>query len=118
TLIASTQRRDDTGKPVSIITASRDGGTTWVTSAPGTEAGQTATTECAVAQWSDGSLMLNMRAGINRGNTGADNGRGIASTRDLGRTWQPHPGAFHPLPEPTCMASLYRPEYTENKERT
>ncbi|MFS8615406.1 MAG: exo-alpha-sialidase [Solitalea sp.] len=117
TLVFPTQGRNETGKPFSNITYSTDGGKTWVTSAPATEAVQTATNECAVVQLSDGSLMLNMRAGINRGNTGADNGRGIATTRDLGRTWQPHPGSFHALPEPTCMASLYRHDYTENKER-
>lgn len=117
TLVFPTQGRNETGKPFSNITYSTDGGKTWVTSAPATEAVQTATNECAVVQLFDGSLMLNMRAGINRGNTGADNGRGIAITRDLGRTWQPHPGSFHALPEPTCMASLYRHDYTENKER-
>src|SRR3546814_20404607 len=61
--------------------------------------------------------MLNMRAGVNRGNMGDDNGRGIAVSTDMGQTWQAHSTSFNALPEPTCMASLYRHEFAKNGRR-
>lgn len=115
TLVFPTQGRNEQGRPFSNITYSTDGGKTWVASEPATEAVQVATNECAVAQLTDGSLMLNMRAGVNKGNLGDDNGRGIAVTRDLGKSWQSHPGSFNALPEPTCMASLYRHDFKQSR---
>src|SRR3546814_11844828 len=61
--------------------------------------------------------MLNMRAGVNRGNMGDDNGRGIAVSTDMGQTWQAHSTSFNALPEPTCMASLYRHDFEKNVGR-
>ncbi len=116
TLVFPTQGRDASGKPFSNITYSSDGGKTWKTSNPALDV-PGGTTECAVVQLTDGSLMLNMRANSNRGNEGADNGRAIAVTRDRGETWQEHPTSFSALPEPTCMASLYRHEYTVDGDR-
>lgn len=110
TLVFPTQGRDASGKPFSNITYSSDGGKTWKTSNPALEV-PGGTTECAVAQLADGTLMLNMRANSNRGNEGADNGRAIAVTSDMGTTWQEHSTSFRALPEPTCMASLYVHEY-------
>lgn len=104
TLVFPTEGRDETGRSFSNITYSKDGGETWITSNPAYEG----TTECAVVQLSDGSLMLNMRSGKNKGNTGNDNGRAVAVTRDLGKTWKEHPSSFRALPEPTCMASLHK----------
>ena len=106
TLVFPTQGRDASGKPFSNITYSSDGGKTWKTSNPALDV-PGGTTECAVVQLADGTLMLNMRANSNRGNEGADNGRAIAVTDDMGATWQEHPTSFGALPEPTCMASLY-----------
>lgn len=106
TLVFPTQGRDSVGRPFSNITYSRDGGTTWHTSNPALDV-EGGTTECAVAQLSDGGLMLNMRANRNRGNTGLDNGRAVAVTYDLGNNWEEHHTSFSALPEPTCMASLH-----------
>lgn len=114
-LVLPTQGRDAAGKPFSNITYSKDGGDTWQTSNQALEV-PAGTTECAVVELSDGSLMLNMRANSNRGNEGPDNGRAIAVTNDLGNTWREHPTSFRALPEPTCMASLYAHEYTVDGE--
>ena len=111
TLVFPTQGRDATGKPFSNITFSKDGGRTWQTSNPALDV-PAGTTECAVVELSDGSLMLNMRANSNRGNEGADNGRAISITTDLGESWREHSTSFRALPEPTCMASLYKHTYT------
>src|SRR3546814_347775 len=112
TLVFPSQGRNEKGKGFSNITYSTDGGKTWKTSNPATEAVRVSTTECAVVQLDDGSLMLNMRAGVNRGNMGDDNGRGIAVSTDMGQTWQAHSTSFNALPEPTCMASLRSEEHT------
>lgn len=103
TLVFPTQGRDRVGKAFSNITYSRDG-ETWKTSEP---ALKESTTECAVVQLKDGSLMLNMRANSNRGDTSTKNGRAVAVTADMGNTWIAHASSHHSLPEPTCMASLH-----------
>jgi sialidase-1 len=110
TLVFPTQGRDRDGASFSNITWSKDGGATWTTSKPAARN----TTECAVVQLDDGSLMLNMRDNKNRGNTSANNGRNIAITRDLGETWQEHPTSHGALIEPTCMGSLHKHVYIEN----
>lgn len=115
TLVFPTQGRDASGKPFSNITYSKDGGRTWYTSNPALDV-PAGTTECAVVELSDGSLMLNMRANSNRGNESTDNGRAITITDDMGKTWREHPTSFGALPEPTCMASLHIHEYSVNGE--
>lgn len=104
TLVFPTQGRNKAGLAFSNITYSKDGGKTWLTSKP---ALQESTTECAVVELKDGSLMLNMRANSNRNDTSSSNGRAIAITGDMGDTWQEHPSSHQALPEPTCMASLH-----------
>ena len=111
TLVFPTQGRDKTGRPFSNITFSTDGGKNWVASAP---ADTGSTTESMAVQLSDGSIMLNMRANENRGRKGKDNGRAIAITRDLGKTWVAHPTTRHVLNEPVCMASLHKHMFSEN----
>ncbi len=86
----------------STIVFSKDGGITWHI---GTGA-KSNTTEAQVVQLKDGSLMLNMRDDRNRTDKGPTNGRAVAVTRDLGRTWSVHPSSNSALPEPNCMASL------------
>jgi sialidase-1 len=86
----------------STIVCSTDGGNTWKI---GTGA-KTNTTESQVVELSDGSLMLNMRDDRNRQDKGATNGRAVATTRDMGKTWQVHPTSNSALPEPNCMASI------------
>lgn len=104
TLVIPSQGRDAKGQPFSNITYSKDHGKTWTVSSPA----RSNTTESAVAQLSDGSLMLNMRDNRNRKDKSATNGRAISVTHDLGKTWTVHPSDHSLLPEPVCMASLIR----------
>ncbi len=110
TLVFPTQGRDATGETFSNITYSKDQGETWTTSEPA----YSNTTECAVVQLSDGSLMLNMRDNRSRENKSATNGRAVFTTQDMGATWQQHPTHHGALPEPTCMGSLHKHVYDEN----
>lgn len=107
TLVFPSQGRDEKGDPFSNITYSQDGGKTWKTSEPALSVAG-GTTECSVVELTSGSLMLNMRANKNRGNTTANNGRAIAITENLGATWKEHASSFNALQEPTCMASLMK----------
>ncbi len=102
TLVMPTQGRDAEGLPFSNLMWSRDHGENWTL---GTAARHD-TTECAVAELSDGSLMLNIRDNRNRADKGETNGRAVSVTTDLGKTWSVHPSDHGLLPEPTCMASL------------
>jgi sialidase-1 len=111
TLVFPTQGRDKNGVPFSNITYSKDGGISWETSEPA----YSNTTECAVVQLEDGSLMLNMRDNVNRKNKGNNNGRAIAVTNDLGKNWTEHATSHNALIEPVCMASLYRHVYWNGK---
>ena len=61
-------------------------------------------------QLADGSIMLNMRSGKNRGNH-EENGRLVAVTKDLGQTWEIHPTSGHVLTEPTCQGSILKHMY-------
>ena len=115
TLVFPSQGRDKNGTPFSNITYSKDGGKSWHTSNPAVQIDQ-GTTECAVVELPGGELMLNMRANRNKGLPSPDNGRAIATTKDLGVSWQNHPSSLHALIEPTCMASLYKHQGADNKE--
>lgn len=86
----------------STIVYSTDGGNTWHI---GTGA-KPNTTESQVVELADGSLMLNMRDDRNRKDKGDSNGRAVAVTSDLGKTWTVHPSSNSALPEPNCQASL------------
>ncbi|MEK7951449.1 sialidase family protein [Luteolibacter soli] len=95
TLAFAAQYRAADGKPWSTMISSKDHGETW-------QAGtgvKSDTTESQLAQLADGSIMINCRD--NRGGS-----RTIATTRDLGKTWTPHPTDRQALREPVCMASL------------
>ena len=94
----------------STIVFSKDGGNTWHI---GTGA-KSNTTEAQVVQLKDGSLMLNMRDDRNRTDKGPTNGRAVAVTTDLGRSWTVHPSSNSALPEPNCMASLIAAEMNVN----
>jgi len=106
TLVFPAQGRNGLGKPFSTIIYSKDKGLTWKTGMPALR--QIETTECAVVQLSDSSLMLNMRANKNKDNQGPGNGRAVCITHNLGQPWQQHPTSFNTLPEPVCMGSLYQ----------
>lgn len=60
---------------------------------------------------SDGSIMLNMRANSNRTDSTSTNGRAIAVTQNLGKSWTIHPTSHQALQEPTCMASIIRHDF-------
>ena len=102
TLVMPTQGRDAEGRPFSNITWSKDRGATWTVSAHARDN----TTECAVAELSDGSLLLNMRDNRNHRDKSDTNGRAMGVTKDLGKTWTVHSADHGALPEPTCMASM------------
>jgi len=112
TLVFPTQGRNADGIPFSNITYSLDNGKTWKTSNVATNN----TTESAVVQLSDGSLMLNVRDNRNRSVEAEDNGRGVAVSGDLGETWEKHPTSNKALKEPVCMASLHKHVYTVDGE--
>ena len=111
TLVFPTQGRDSTGKPFSNITYSKDHGVTWTTSEAATEE---STTENMAVELSDGKVMLNMRANSNRTDTSSNNGRAIAVTSNLGKSWAIHPTSHKALQEPTCMASIVRHDYVKS----
>lgn len=110
TLVFPTQGRDKNGKGFSNITYSKDSGKTWKTSNP---ASSESTTENMAVELKDGSVMLNMRSGSNKGRM-INNGRVIATTTNLGETWSTHPTSRNALIEPGCMASIIRHDYTQN----
>jgi len=102
TLVMPTQGRDVKGLPFSNIICSKDHGKTWTVS----NHARDNTTECAIVELSDGSLMLNMRDNRNRSDKSETNGRAVSVTNDLGKTWSTHSSDHGLLPEPVCMASL------------
>ena len=102
TLVMPSQGRDATGQPFSNLMWSKDHGKTWTVS----KQARSDTSECAVAELSDGSLMLNIRDNRNRKDKSETNGRAVSITSDLGKNWTVHPSDHRSLPEPVCMASL------------
>jgi sialidase-1 len=111
TLVFPTQGRDKNGRPFSNITYSKDGGVNWHTSVA---ADTGSTTESMAVQLSNGDIMLNMRANENATRKGDNNGRAIAVTSDLGKTWTSHAASRSVLNEPVCMASTHKHNYTKN----
>lgn len=110
TLVFAAQYKDKDAVPHSTIIYSKDGGKTW---SVGTGA-KSETTEAQVVELSDGSLMLNMRDDRNRANRKDSlNGRSVAITKDLGKTWVEHPTSRKALIEPNCMASIIGAEVPE-----
>jgi sialidase-1 len=86
----------------STIVYSKDQGKTWQIG----NGAKSNTTEAQVVELADGSLMLNMRDDRNRTDKGETNGRAVATTTDLGKTWTTHKTSNSALPEPNCMASI------------
>lgn len=94
----------------SCIIYSRDHGQTWVCEeknknvSAGNYGIGTKTSECAVAQLSDGSLMLNAKDESN------SKYRAVYTTADLGKTWKQHETdrkIAQTLVEPKCQGSLF-----------
>ena len=111
TLVFPTQGRDKNGRPFSNITYSKDGGVNWHTSVA---ADTGSTTESMAVQLSNGDIMLNMRANENAIRKGDNNGRAMAVTSDLGKTWTSHAASRSVLNEPVCMASTHKHNYAKN----
>jgi sialidase-1 len=111
TLVFPAQFKADLGKKAldggqftshSTIVYSKDQGKSWRIAS----GAKPNTTEAQVVELSDGSLMLNMRDDANRSDKGPTNGRAVAVTSDMGKTWTRHPSSNSALPEPNCMASI------------
>lgn len=103
TLVFAAQFKDKDRIPHSTIIYSKDGGKKWKV---GTGA-KSETTEAQVVELSDGSLMLNMRDDRNRAERKDSlNGRSVAITKDLGKTWTEHTTSRNALQESNCMASI------------
>lgn len=100
TLVFPAQFKDENQVPHSTLIYSKDHGKTWKI---GTGV-RKQTTEAQVVELSDGSLMINARNNDARNKKGV--GRVVATTLDLGKTWQEHPSSVVALEESTCMASL------------
>ncbi|GJH40466.1 hypothetical protein RCZ04_10160 [Capnocytophaga sp. HP1101] len=114
TLVFAGQFKDKDQVPHSTIIYSKDSGKTWHV---GTGA-KSHTTEAQVVQLTDGSLMLNMRDDRNRTNTNISddkNGRSVAITKDMGKTWVEHNTSRSALIEPNCMASII--SYKDKKDK-
>lgn len=109
TLVFPAQFKDENQMPHSTIIYSKDKGETWEI---GTGA-KSNTTEAQVVELEDGSLMLNMRDNRNRNSEDGLQGRSVATTTDLGKTWVEHPTSRKALQESTCMASLISYEHPE-----
>src|SRR5690606_21118613 len=110
TLVFAAQYKDRDRIPHSTIVQSRDGGKTWTV---GTGA-KSETTEAQVVETAQGVLMLNMRDDRNRPNRkDSINGRSVATSTDLGKTWIEHPTSRKALIEPNCMASLISYEHPQ-----
>jgi sialidase-1 len=97
----------------STIVYSKDGGKTWHI---GTGA-KPNTTEAQVVELEDGRLMLNMRDDRNRKIKDETNGRAVAVTDDLGKTWTIHPTSNSALQEPNCMASIITADVEWNGQK-
>lgn len=110
TLVFAAQYKDKDRVPHSTIIYSKDGGASWHV---GTGA-KSETTEAQVVELTDGSLMLNMRDDRNRSHRKDSlNGRSVAVSHDLGKTWTEHPSSRKALIEPNCMASILAHDHPE-----
>lgn len=119
TLVFPAQFKEDLGEKAidggkytcqSTIFYSKDSGKTWEI---GTGA-KTNTTEAQVIQLNDGRLMLNMRDDRNRKDKSDTNGRAVAVTSDMGKTWTLHSTSNSALPESNCQASFFKENFLIN----
>jgi len=107
TLVFSAQYREPDGKPHSCFIASVDGGISWKIS-PAAIPDGVPTSESAIVELADGSLLLSMR------NESRSGQRAWASWEWQGDIWNGKWGAsWLDQPDPTCMASLIRHPHGE-----
>ncbi len=95
TLVFPAQFKDASSIPYSTIVYSSDRGKSWKI---GTGA-SARTTESAIAELSNGDLLLNMRD--NKGDF-----RSLSTTRNMGKSWTKHPASRKALIDPICMGSM------------
>lgn len=95
TLVFPAQFIDSERIPNATVVYSVNAGRTWAIGNPA----RRKTTESQVAEYPEGTLMLNMRD--DRGGS-----RAVSVSRDMGATWSEHPSSRSALREPVCMASL------------
>ena len=112
TLVFPGQGRREDASSFSTLIYSKDGGKTWQSGKPVFDDHSIHCNECMCVQLADGSIMLNMRSGKNRGNH-EENGRLVAVTKDLGQTWEIHPTSGHVMTEPTCQGSILKHMYRQ-----
>jgi sialidase-1 len=104
TLIMPGQGRDEKDRHFSNLMISKDHGETWSLS----NAASYGNTECQAAVLGDGSILLNCRT------ESPTKFRTLAVTKDLGKTWAPHPLNRKGLIEPNCNGSTIRFNYKED----
>jgi sialidase-1 len=107
TLVFPAQFRDETGMPHSCFIASRDSGETWTISPPAIPQA-IPTSESAIVQLPDGSLLLSMR---NETKAGVRAWARWEWKEDVMRGEWSQP--WYTVVDPTCMASLIRTEKGE-----
>ena len=107
TLVFPAQFKDENKVPHSTLIYSKDRGKTWKIGS-GVRA---ETTEAQIVELDNGDIMINARNNEARNNEGI--GRVIATTSDLGKTWQMHASSITALEEPTCMASLVNEKFEQ-----
>lgn len=107
TLVFAAQYRDPSGQPHSCFIASSDGGDSWQISPAAIPEG-IPTSESAIAELQDGSLLLSMR------NESRSGQRAWARWEWQGNLWNGKwSNSWLELPDPTCMASLIRHPHGE-----
>ena len=108
TLVVPGYYRPDKGRRMnSFIFYSTNHGKTWRFSDGPNVKGAQSTTEAAVIELHDGSLMLNMRNHYKKGC------RAVSTTKDMGKTWSEITFATA-LPGPVCQANMIR--YTSARD--
>ena len=106
TLVMPVQGRNAAGAPFSTIMSSKNHGRSWKVGNPTGEI----SSECQAVELLDGSVMLNMRSSRDK----AHMHRAVMVTKDLGKTWTPHPTHHKELIEPVCNGSTIRITYIQD----
>ncbi len=98
TIVFPAQFRQDEPKKMgtSMLCYSKDNGKTWQASKPSFPNAS----EAQIVELSDGSIMINCRAGKGQ------KARSVYVTKDLGETWERHESNAKALSEPSCQASI------------
>ncbi|MFM1767768.1 MAG: hypothetical protein RJA22_297 [Verrucomicrobiota bacterium] len=104
TLVFPAQFKGADNVPHSCFIASADGGRTWRMSPPAIP-GKPPTSESAIAEAPDGSLLLSMRDESRPGRRVWSRWTRSAGQPAVEGRWSE---PWHDLPDPTCMASLFR----------